>query len=155
MIRLLALDIDGVLTDGRLYLTESGSEMKTLFFRDIDAVYLARREGIDVALITGEDTIMVDVVSEKLGVSVVFRGRKDKEAALRELCADANIFLEEVAYAGDSDRDAAALAVAGRAYAPCDASDRAKAVSIVVTKPGGAGAVEEMVADLLRARDKV
>lgn len=149
MIRVLALDIDGVLTDGTVRIDEDGRESKTLFFRDIDAVYAAHRAGLTVAFLTGEETVIVDRIAAKLSVSHVYRDR-DKERSLGRLAADLGAGLDEVCYVGDSSRDAPALAAAGLGLAPRDAAPEALAAADrVLEAPGGRGAVAEAVAVVL------
>ena len=146
MIRLLVLDVDGVLTDGRVLLSADGSEQKTLFFRDIDAVFAARKAGVEVALVTGEGTPIVDVIARRLGVERVLSGRKDKLRALEELATACGIALDECCYVGDAVRDVPAISAAGLGLAPADASAAARtAADRVLSAPGGYGAVEEVV----------
>jgi YrbI family 3-deoxy-D-manno-octulosonate 8-phosphate phosphatase len=147
LIRLLVLDIDGVLTNGEVRLDEEGRESKSLFFRDIDAVFAARRAGLQVALLSGEATRMVDVVAARLEVELVYSGRRDKPEAIAELAAEADVPLEEVCYVGDGARDAPALQLVGLGLAPADASGPAReAAERVLQAAGGRGAVEEAVA---------
>jgi YrbI family 3-deoxy-D-manno-octulosonate 8-phosphate phosphatase len=153
LIRLLVLDIDGVLTNGEVLLDEDGRESKSLHFRDIDAVFAARRAGLEVALLSGEATPIVDVIAKKLDVSLVYRGRHDKDDALEELADEAGVRLEEVCFVGDSMRDAPALEAAGLGLAPADASDEAcAAADDVLEAVGGRGAVAEAVALILADR---
>jgi YrbI family 3-deoxy-D-manno-octulosonate 8-phosphate phosphatase len=151
-IRVLALDIDGVLTDGFMRLDEDGRETKRLFFRDIDAVYLAHRSGLALALLTGEETKIVDRIAERLAVDRVYRDR-DKERSLTKLADDLGVTPEEVCYVGDAPRDAPALRLAGLGLAPADAAPEAhEAADRVLASPGGRGAVSEAVALVLDAR---
>ena len=91
MIRVLALDIDGVLTNGEVRFDEDGRESKALFFRDIDAVFAAKREGLRIVLVTGESSPLVDVIARRLDVTDVYRDAKDKEAALRAVAHDLGV----------------------------------------------------------------
>ena len=147
VIRILVLDIDGVLTDGAVAIDQADREAKHLFYRDVDAIFQARREGLRVALITGERSPMVRIIAKRLEVESVIDGAKDKEKALRDLCTQMDIPPAEVCYVGDSDRDAPALALAGLGLAPSDASSAAKRSSHrVLASRGGRGAVEEALA---------
>jgi YrbI family 3-deoxy-D-manno-octulosonate 8-phosphate phosphatase len=149
VISIVALDIDGVLTNGELILDQDGRESKSLFFRDIDAVFAARRAGLRVVLVTGEDTPMVDAIARKLGCSEVYRGRKEKVEALEAIGAP----LEEICYVGDASRDAPALEVAGLGLAPADAAPEAQAAADrVLDHGGGRGAVGEAIALVLETR---
>ncbi len=146
MIRVLALDIDGVLTSGTVTIDDAGRELKTVSYRDIDAVFHAHRQGLTVALVTGEDSPWVDQIVKRLGVLHVWRGAKDKGRALNNLCAELHVTLDEVCYVGDSVRDADALAAAGLGLAPADASPSAiRAADRVLLHKGGDGAVAEAV----------
>ena len=146
MISVLALDIDGVLTDGKVTLDESGSELKTVSYRDIDAVFLAQRRGVQLVLVTGETSPWVDMIARRLEIKYVYQGAKDKCRALQNICADLGIDLNEVCYVGDSMRDVGALAMVGLGLVPADASPAARAVAHRVLKErGGNGAVAEAV----------
>jgi YrbI family 3-deoxy-D-manno-octulosonate 8-phosphate phosphatase len=146
VIRVLAIDIDGVLTNGEVRLDENGKESKSIHFRDIDAVYAARRAGLTLALVTGEATRMVAVIASRLEIEHVYQGRKDKGEALAVVAADLGVTAEEICYIGDGDRDAPALRAAGLGLAPADASDDARAAADhVLANAGGRGAVAEAV----------
>ena len=152
-IRVLALDIDGVLTDGTGILSKSVDEEKRFNFHDLDAVTQAKHLGLTVALVTGEDSTSVDNISRRFEVDHVKRGAKDKVAALAELAGELQIPLDEFCYVGDGDRDAPALSQVGLALAPADATPAAKAaVHRVLTNPGGSGAVAEAVALLFQLK---
>jgi YrbI family 3-deoxy-D-manno-octulosonate 8-phosphate phosphatase len=153
VIRLLALDVDGVLTTGDVLLDEDGRESKTLFFRDVDAVFAARRAGLRLALVSGEQTPMLQVIAARLEVDTVVGGRKDKEIAVAEVAAAAGLTLAEVCYVGDAIRDAPALRAVGLGLAPADAAAAAReAADRVLDASGGRGAVEEAVELLLAER---
>lgn len=156
MIRLLALDIDGVLTDGTVTLDEAGRESKRLCYRDIDAVYRFHQTGIQVVLVSGEDTSMVDVIAQRLNVRV-YRAAKDKCQALLRIVEDFGVSLEEICYVGDSSRDAPALEIVGLGLAPKDSAKEAQsAARQVLSCNGGEGAVAEAVEIILETRfDKV
>ena len=146
MIRVLALDIDGVLTSGAVTIDDAGRELKTVSYRDIDAIFHAQRLGVIVALITGEASPWVDQIVKRLEVTHVRRGAKDKGRALQDVCAELDVSLDEVCYVGDSARDAEALALAGLGLAPADASPAAhRAADRVLLHRGGDGAVAEAV----------
>ncbi len=149
-IRLLVLDIDGVLTDGRVYLDERGGETKSLHYRDLDALAEARRQGLQLALLTGESSPMVALLAEKLGITHVVAGQKDKLAGITGIASELGIALSQTAYMGDARRDIPALAAVGRAFCPADAHHAVLAAGFtIVPRPGGGGAVEEAVAILL------
>jgi 3-deoxy-D-manno-octulosonate 8-phosphate phosphatase (KDO 8-P phosphatase) len=145
-IKLLALDIDGVLTDGRTTLGARQPEKKRLAFQDLDAINAAKRAGLQVALVTGESDGSVDLVADRTGVGLVRRGAKDKLAAIQSLAKELRLSLAEICYVGDGNRDAPALARVGLAFAPANATFAAKqAAHRVVDKLGGHGVVDEVV----------
>jgi 3-deoxy-D-manno-octulosonate 8-phosphate phosphatase (KDO 8-P phosphatase) len=152
VISVLALDIDGVLTDGKVTFDESGSELKTVSYRDIDAVFLAQRRGVQLVLVTGETSPWVDMIARRLEIKYVYQGAKDKCRAVQNICADLGIDLNEVCYVGDSMRDVGALAMVGLGLVPADACPAARAVAHRVLKErGGNGAVAEAVEIVLQS----
>ena len=149
-ISVMALDIDGVLTDGRVLYTSDAKEQKFVSFRDIDAISWARRSGLQIALITGEDTPWVEFISRRLQVEHTVRGAKDKLEAVENLAQQLQVPLAAICYVGDSDRDAPALAAVGLGMAPANATARAKASArLVLRSAGGDGAVHEALASIL------
>jgi D-sedoheptulose 7-phosphate isomerase len=148
-ILLLALDVDGVLTDGSVNITPSGEESKGIAFRDLDALGRARRAGLRVALVTGEEGPLVMAIAAKAGAEFVIPGAKDKVSALEALSANAAVPLSNICFVGDADRDALAFPLVGMSLCPADGSRAARrTASRVLSAKGGAGAVEEVV-DLL------
>ncbi len=149
-IELLALDVDGVLTDGRVRLSPRGEETKELGFRDLDAIAQARREGLKVVLVSGEQGPMLEAIAARIGVDEVVSGAKDKVSALRSLSERHGVSLSRICFVGDADRDALAFPIVGLSLAPADASPAARGKAHrVLTSLGGAGAVAEAVALLL------
>ena len=126
MIKILALDIDGVLTDGRVTVDENGRELKTISYRDVDAVFEAHRRDLRVVLVTGEDSEWVKMIATKLAIKHLYSGAKDKFQGLQRLCADLGVEFAEVCYVGDSTRDIEAIVRAGLGFAPADASTGAR-----------------------------
>jgi 3-deoxy-D-manno-octulosonate 8-phosphate phosphatase (KDO 8-P phosphatase) len=122
-----------------------------LSYQDLDAVFHWRRQGLELVLITGENTPWVEMIGRRLEIKHVYRGAKDKPQALRQMCRDLGVTLDHVCYVGDSLRDAEALAIAGLGLAPADASRAAQAAADRVLKSnGGNGAVAEAVEMLLQ-----
>jgi D-sedoheptulose 7-phosphate isomerase len=149
-ILLLALDVDGVLTNGSVNITPSGEESKGIAFRDLDALSRARRAGLRVALVTGEEGPLVMAIAAKAGAEFVLPGAKDKVAALEALSSNAAVPLSRICFVGDADRDALAFPLVGLSMAPADGSRAARrTASKVLSARGGAGAVEEAVELLL------
>ena len=154
MLSVLALDIDGVLTDGKVTIDEQGRESKTLSYRDIDAIFLAHRSGLRIVLITGETSPWVDLIARRLEATHVYQGAKEKEEALKNLCRDLGVDLSQVCYVGDSPRDVAAVAIAGLGLAPADAHHSVKAAADRVLQcSGGDGTVAEAVDILLKMQE--
>lgn len=146
----LVLDIDGVLTDGKVAVDLQGRETKSYAYRDVDAIFQARREGLLIALVTGEESPMVDLLARRVAVKEVISGAKEKGVALEEMSARLQVPLSEICYVGDADRDAPALASVGLGLAPADASLKAKqAATRVLSAGGGHGAVAEAVGLIL------
>ena len=153
-LRVLALDVDGVLTDGRVALGARGEESKGILFRDLDAITVARSKGFRIALVTGEDGPMVDAIAARVGPECVLSGRKDKHAALHELSDRMGVPISQICFVGDADRDAAAFGCVGLGLTPRDGSPRARAEAhLVLEAKGGEGAVAAAVSVLLRRLD--
>jgi 3-deoxy-D-manno-octulosonate 8-phosphate phosphatase (KDO 8-P phosphatase) len=149
----LALDVDGTLTDGGLWWGVTGEETKRFCFADVMGVSLGRRAGLRIALISGEDSPLVDRYASKLLLEDVTRGCRDKAAALRAFAERRDLRLDEICYMGDDVNDVPAMQIAGLAAAPADAHQEVLAVaSFISTRPGGNGAVRELVDALLAAR---
>lgn len=153
--RLLVLDVDGVLTDGRMALSERGDEFKVFDSHDGLAIGLAQRAGLRVALVTGEKSPIAQARAARLGVEDVVLGARRKGEAVEELAARYDLPLSQVAFMGDDLLDIPALQRAGLAVAPANAVPQARAVAHRVTRaPGGAGAVRECVEWILRAQGR-
>jgi len=152
-IRVLALDIDGVVTDGTGIFTP-GQEYEPRFdFHDLDAIAAARRAGYTIAFVTGEDTDLVDRVASRFGIEHVIRGAKDKVYALEKLADQLDVSLKCFCYIGDGDRDAPALSRVGLGLATANATPDAKAAAHrLLSNRGGAGAVAEAVSLLERLK---
>ncbi len=153
-IRAVALDVDGVLTDGTVWWGPGDGEWKRFSFRDIMGVSRARRAGVVFALISGEQSALVDRYAEKMEVRFVYKGRRDKAGAVREFAADAGVGLDQMAFVGDDVNDLPAMALTGMAACPADAHPAVKAiVGFVAEATGGRGAVREFLDHLLAARE--
>ncbi len=155
-IRLLLLDVDGVLTDGSLYYSEDGSEAKAFNIQDGLGIKLLQRKGIEVGIITGRSSTLLTRRTKELGIDLVVQGREDKLTALTELLAERNYQLDEVAYAGDDLPDLAAIRRVGFGIAVANASQHvAKHAKWQTTTAGGQGAVREIAELILAAQDKL
>ena len=145
-IKAVALDVDGVLTDGNFWWDANGSELKQFSFRDVMGIARATREGMIFALISGEQNAIVDRYAKKLGITQVWQGCKDKAAALREFASAVSLDLAEICFMGDDINDLSAMELAGFTAAPADAHESVLArVQFVAKRPGGHGAVREML----------
>lgn len=154
-IRLLVMDVDGVLTDGRMVLSDKGDELKMFHTHDGIGLALAHRAGLKTALVTGETSPIAKARGHKLGVGAVVLGARRKGEALEALATEFALTLAEVAFIGDDLLDVPALQRAGLAIAVADAIADVKAVAHVVTRArGGAGAVRESVELILRTQGR-
>src|SRR5215467_1928798 len=152
-IRALAIDVDGVLSDGGLWWGPGGEEWKRFCFADIMGVSLARRAGLILALISGENSPLVDRYADKMLIRHVAKGCRDKAMALREFGSSAGVKLSETCFMGDDVNDLPAMAIAGLSAAPANAASVVLARADFITKaPGGNGAVRELMDALLAAR---
>src|SRR5215472_166008 len=152
-IRGLAIDMDGVLSDGGLWWGPNGEEWKRFSFADIMGVSLARRAGLILALISGEDSPLVDRYAEKMLIKHVVKGCRDKGTALRDFASAAGVSLAEICFMGDDVNDLPAMAIAGFSAAPANAASVVlERVNFVTKAAGGNGAVRELVDALLAAR---
>jgi 3-deoxy-D-manno-octulosonate 8-phosphate phosphatase (KDO 8-P phosphatase) len=152
-IRLLVLDVDGVLTDGGLLYGPSGEETKRFHVHDGLALVAARKAGLQVAVLSSRASAAVTRRMAELGVTEVHQGVSDKAAALRSLCERLGVQDTEVAMMGDDLPDLSAMARAGMALAPANAVAEVKrAADWVARRRGGDGAVREAVEMLLKAR---
>jgi 3-deoxy-D-manno-octulosonate 8-phosphate phosphatase (KDO 8-P phosphatase) len=152
-IRALALDVDGVLTDGGLWWGPGGEEWKRFCFADVMGISLARRAGLKVGLISGEDSPLVDRYAAKLKIVFVAKGCRDKATALRDFAASAGVELAEICYMGDDVNDLPAMAIAGCSAVPANAATMVLTrANLVTVNQGGNGAVRELVDALLSAQ---
>ena len=152
-IRLLVMDVDGVLTDGRMILSERGDELKAFHTHDGVAIALAKRAGLRTAMVTGESSPIAKARGGKLGVDSVVLGARRKREVVEALRAEYDVAADAVAFIGDDLLDIPAMQVAGLAVTVADAPAPVKAVAHLVTRArGGHGAVRELVELLLRAQ---
>ena len=148
-IRLMASDVDGVLTDGGMYYTDDGDAMKRFNTRDGMGVARLRAIGVPTVLITSEDSDIVRSRARKLGIEHCHVGVVDKAALLPALCQEFDVTSEEIAYIGDDINDLGLLRLVGLSAAPADAEPAVRAVATYVCRRrGGAGAFRE-IAELI------
>lgn len=152
-VRLLVLDVDGVLTDGRLFYGPKGELLKAFHVRDGHGIKQVAAAGVTVAIISGRKSAAVLRRAKELGIRHVTQGANDKLAALRKLAKARGVSLEECLCVGDDTPDAPVLAAAGVGIAVADAHEDALAVADrVTTRAGGQGAVREVCDWLMAAR---
>ncbi len=145
-IKAVALDIDGVLTDGTFLWDGSGSEQKRFHFRDVMGISRAAKLGLRFALISGEKNGIVDRIAAKLGITDVHQGCGDKAAALLSFSEANRIPLAQICFMGDDINDLDALRIAGFSAAPADAHESVLSLATFVAKKnGGCGAVRELL----------
>jgi 3-deoxy-D-manno-octulosonate 8-phosphate phosphatase, YrbI family len=152
-IRLLALDVDGVLTDSQLYFGNDGEELKSFSTLDGQGIKLLQDNGIAVALITARESALVARRAASLGIRHVFQGRHDKLAALQELTAQLKLDLGQVAYVGDDLPDLACIRRVGLGITVPNGHATVKQYARMITAArGGQGAVREVCDFLLKAQ---
>ena len=154
-VRLLLLDVDGVLTDGSLFFDAKGEALKVFHVRDGHGIKMVQRAGLEVALLSGRRSDAAYHRARELGISRFYEGLRDKVAILTELLAALNLTSGEVAMVGDELVDLPIMARVGLAVAVADAAPQVRAAAHWVTSlPGGRGAVREVTDLLLMAQGK-
>lgn len=155
-VKLLALDVDGILTDGGLYYTESGEVCKKFNVKDGKGIKLLMQAGIEVAIISANDSNATKYRAQKLGIPNCFIDVENKMTVLQNLCQKLNLSLSQVAYMGDDLNDLPVLKAVGMPITVADAIAENKAIATYVTdREGGQGAVREVCNLLLNAIVKV
>ena len=154
-IRMLVLDVDGVLTDGKLYFDHAGNEMKAFNTRDGMGMKALQRAGIEVAIITGRTSQAVAHRMDQLGIRHVYQGREDKLDAFLDLLEVTGLDAQQICFAGDDWIDLPVLLRVGLAVSVADAEERVKQQAHWITRRnGGDGAVREICNLILAAQEK-
>ena len=149
----LILDVDGVLTDGRLYYGPDGEAIKTYGVRDGLGLVLLREHGVRLGIVSGRASGLVATRADELGITPTLLARTDKSAALDEILSAWDLSAAQVAGIGDDIIDLPLLRRVGVSFCPADADLRVRdRVDVVLAGHGGAGAVREAAEMLLRAR---
>lgn len=152
-LKLMAFDVDGILTDGRLYYGPDGEILKTFHTLDGHGIKMLAAAGITVALITGRRSQMVLTRANELGIAHVIQGREDKGLALQELANSLDISTDQCGYAGDDLPDVSALEIVSLGFSvPNGHRSAQQAASIITDHSGGQGAVREICDFILDAR---
>lgn len=156
MIRLVVLDIDGVVTDGSIIVDVNGREQKKINMKDIDAVFELHKMGFQLAAITGEKSKIVDYFRERFPWDFFFAGVKQKTKKIQDLERQIGCLPEEICYVGDGKYDIESLSYVGLGICPADAIDRAKAsAKIILQSNGGAGCLWELISILQNYNDRL
>ena len=154
-IRLLILDVDGVMTDGKIIIDDVGNEMKHFNVRDGHGIKMLMRHGIAVVLLTGRRSKVVEHRARELGITEVHQGAHDKLSIFEAILRSKSLRYENIAFIGDDIVDVPVLRRAGFSVAVADAAEHVKkCVDYVTHNSGGAGAVREVCEMILEAQDK-
>ena len=154
MIKLVVLDVDGTLTDGKLYIYNMGNEMKAFDVKDGLAISQSIKQGIKFAIITGKTSKIVERRGKELGIQEIVQGSWDKVADLKKILEKYNISFEETAYIGDDLIDLKPMKLCGFAACPKDSVQEIIEISdYVSTKNGGYGAVREILEKILKEQN--
>lgn len=154
-IEILAVDVDGVLTDGRIVVDDRGVETKNFHVRDGMAFALWHKAGKTSAIISGRSTPAVERRAAELGIGRVLQGIADKGEALRTLLAETGATADRVCFIGDDLNDLPALRLAGLACCPADAVEEVRAAAHLETlATGGTGVIREVVETILKAEGR-
>lgn len=152
-IQVLALDVDGILSDGQLTFSNSGEEIKAFDVRDGLGMKLLQKSGVKIVIITGRSSNIVQQRMASLGVDLVIQGREDKGIALAEACQQLGVQPADCAYMGDDWPDLGALAMAGLAVTvPNGHAEVRKRADLITHAGGGRGAVRELCDIILQAK---
>lgn len=152
-IQALVLDVDGILSDGFVTLTNSGDELKSFDIRDGLGMKLVQQAGLKVIIITGRNSQIVQKRMTDLGVDLIYQGREDKGTALQEACKQLELTPEDCLYMGDDWPDLSAFSIAGmKVTVPNGHVEVRRRADLVTQAMGGRGAVREICDMLLHAK---
>ena len=154
-IKLLAMDVDGTLTDSAMYYSANGEELKRFHTRDGMAMNLLRKDGIDTAIITSEDSKIVMSRAMKLNIEHIIMDCRNKSTALRDLADQLELSLKEIAFIGDDINDYYVMKIAGVSACPAGATELIlETADYICNKNGGNGAVREFAELILKTHNK-
>lgn len=154
-IKLIVLDVDGTLTDGKIYYDSNGNEMKAFNVKDGMAIAQAGKNGIDIAIITGRSSDIVERRAKELGIKYLYQGVHSKVDALELILNNLDINLDQIMYIGDDINDIEVMKKVKYAACPKNAVEEIKRISnIISSKDGGDGAVREIIEIVLKKQDK-
>lgn len=154
-VRMIIFDVDGVLTEGGIYIGAEGELFKSFYCRDGLAIRLARKSGLKTAIITGRSSRQVEVRAKSLEIDGVWQGYMDKREAYAELKQKFSLSDNQIAYIGDDLIDLPAMVKTGFSVAVADAAPEVRDVAHLITDlPGGRGAVRQAVEFILKSQGK-
>jgi len=154
-IKLLLMDCDGTLTDGRIWLTPDGDEQKAFHAHDGQGIAVWHRAGYKSGIISGRASSGVERRAHELKMDYVHQYAKNKIVALKEIIADADVSVDECCFIGDDLGDIGVMRLVGLAVAVADATeDTKRAAHYVTALKGGVGAVREVIEVILKAQDR-
>ena len=149
MIKLVLLDIDGVLTDGKITVDQNGNEYKTIDFKDVDAVFEMKRQGYEIGLITGESSPITLYFKERFKPDYFYNGCKNKPEAMRKIQEKTGYTTKQICYVGDGKHDISIIEQLDFTACPSNAIPQVKAISnIVLQASGGDGCIWELLEHL-------
>ncbi len=152
-IKVLILDVDGVMTNGQIIWDSNRNEIKAFHVRDGHGIKMAERAGLTIAIITGRRSDVVDIRAKELGIKEVYQGALEKVPAFRKILAKLGLEEHEAAYVGDDIVDIPVMSRVGLSFAVANAEPYVKdAAHCVASRNGGEGVVREVIDMLLRAR---
>lgn len=154
-IKLLLLDVDGTMTDGKITYSNSGEELKSFCVKDGLAIASWIKLGGHVAIITGRESQIVQKRASELKIDFIYQGVKDKHIQAERILTKLSLMWDNVAAIGDDLNDLSMLLVAKAAYAPNNANEYVKQHATVLSANGGDGAVREMIEDILHKQNKI
>ncbi len=153
-IKLLVMDVDGVLSDGKVYYTNSGEELKNFNIKDGLGIKLLHKNDVKTAIITGRQSAIVEKRAKELGITHIYQGASDKRSAFQEIIQQENLSAEQVAHVGDDLPDLPLMLASGLGIAVSDANWFVKQHADWITdEKGGAGAVRNIAELILISRD--
>ena len=153
-IKIVLTDVDGVLTDGSLYYTDEGLVMKKFFVRDGMGAVLLKDKGIEVGILTSDNSEIAETRGKRLNLDLVYTGIKNKKEAIEEICSLRKIKSENIAFIGDDVNDLEALKFVGLSACPDDAINSIRSIVDYVCKNKGGGGAFRELADLILANKK-
>jgi YrbI family 3-deoxy-D-manno-octulosonate 8-phosphate phosphatase len=154
-IKMLVMDVDGTMTDGGVYYTKDGEDVKRFSIRDGMGIVLLKKAGIIPAIITSENSPIVIARADKLKIEEVVLGSRNKKMDLMLLAEKSNLGLEEIAFIGDDINDIQALEIAGLSVCPANSVGSVKEIADYVCETdGGQGAIREIAEKILISQNK-